>query len=217
MKHLFLILSICAAQLVSGQGSDLFPQDRLQELREAVVFEYPEEEKVPDPPDNPFAKFDLEAFRAPLIWGISLVVLAGLAFLIYRILRDLDLKKRAAAAELTERKVTVAEIVEEDMVREGVSTTLLERAEKAGQYDIAVRLLYISLLKELQDARLISYRKHFTNRDYRRQMENTALSNEFTDITATYERYWYGKHPVDRLTYRLLQKGFTSLTGRIHA
>ena len=95
--------------------------------------------------------------------------------------------------------------------------SLQERAEQAGQFTIAVRLLYIQLLKDLQDNGLLHYRRDYSNRDYQHQLSASPLLTDFRAVTVDYERYWYGKYPLDPLSYRLVKRKFGALSGRIAA
>lgn len=148
---------------------------------------------------------------------ILLLLLTGLGYLIYRMLGDVDMRKRTKGDNEEMDKISISEIEEEQLVAEGVSLTLLQRAENAGQFDIAVRLHYIQLLKELQDGGLIKYRRDFSNRDYQNQLRRSSFLNDFRDVTADYERYWYGKYTIDRLSYRLVHRKFTTLNVAIQA
>jgi hypothetical protein len=146
---------------------------------------------------------------------ILLLLLAGLGYLIYRMLGDVDMRKRTKGKKGEQDEINISEIEEEQLVAEGVSLTLLQRAENAGQFDVVVRLLYIQLLKELQDGGLIKYRRDFSNRDYQNQLHHSVFLNDFRDVTADYERYWYGKYPIERLSYRLVHRKFTALNAAI--
>jgi hypothetical protein len=220
MKPRCLLILFCLTMGLSAQQSALFPPERYRELREEVVYEEPEEEELEEPLENPFEEWlnglDLSIFREPLTWILLIVFTVGLALLVYLILRGLRLRKARNNKQENEA-VDVEEIVEEEMVQHGVSLSLLERAERAGQYDIAVRLLYISLLKELQDAGQIRYRKDYSNRDYLRQLSGSNLRPDVLSVTRDYERYWYGKYHIDRLSYRVTQKDFSALSERIVA
>jgi len=148
---------------------------------------------------------------------IFLLLLAGLGYLIYLMLGDVNMRKRTKGEDEEQDQINISEIEEEQLVAEGVSLTLLQRAENAGQFDIAVRLLYIQLLKELQDGSLIKYRRDFSNRDYQNQLRRSTFLADFRDVTADYERYWYGKYPIERLSYRLVYRKFTALNAAIQA
>ena len=130
-------------------------------------------------------------------------------------LGDVDMRKRTKGKKGEQDEINISEIEEEQLVAEGVSLTLLQRAENAGQFDVVVRLLYIQLLKELQDGGLIKYRRDFSNRDYQNQLHHSVFLNDFRDVTADYERYWYGKYPIERLSYRLVHRKFTALNAAI--
>ena len=148
---------------------------------------------------------------------IFFLLLAGLGYLIYLMLGDVNMRKRTKGEDEEQDQINISEIEEEQLVAEGVSLTLLQRAENAGQFDIAVRLLYIQLLKELQDGSLIKYRRDFSNRDYQNQLRRSTFLADFRDVTADYERYWYGKYPIERLSYRLVYRKFTALNAAIQA
>ena len=213
---LSLLLLLCVPLWAQSKGgsSDIFPADRLAELREELVYEV-EEESEPVELSEPIDwDLHLDSLRSPLVLAIATALLLGLGLLIYRILGDLEVRRREGDSEEA-RGVAVTEIVEEELVERGVSVSMLERAEAAGQYDIAVRLLYITLLKSLQEAGLLRYRRDFSNRDYRQQLRDHPLHPDFVRLTQTYERYWYGKYPIDRLSYRLVYQDFRALTDRI--
>ncbi|MCP9234519.1 DUF4129 domain-containing protein [Lewinella sp. JB7] len=215
VPYLLPLLLLCLPPFASGQsgGSPVFPAERLATLRQEVVFDAP----PPAPAvESTGPVIDLSAYRRPIIVGVSVGLIGGLLFLLYRIARDLarhrsDEPFPSSAAEA----VDVTEIREEEFVRQGLSPHLLQRAEAAGQYDVAVRLLYLDLLNRLHRADLIVYRPHFSNRDYRQQLMDSDLYAPFTKSVRAYERFWYGKHRIDRLSYRLTRQEFTDLTERV--
>lgn len=218
---LFVLCAADPTQLIGqSEKSPIFPEQRHQELMEEIVFEPDEEEEEPEKEVADFDwdfnwDFDLSN-TATLI--IFLLLVAILGFLIFRILGDVDMRKRTRSeAEEEEAFVNLDEIEEEKMVAQGVSLSLLDRAENAGQFDVAVRLLYIKLLKELQDAGLIKYRRDYSNRDYQKQLSGTEFLTDFREVTVDYERYWYGKYTIEKLGYRLVQRKFNILSGRIPA
>lgn len=212
---------------LAGQGaaSPVFPTERHEELMEDLDYsktEQEEEEEVEEDPDNwldglgNYENWTIDlSDNATLV--IFLLLLAGLGYLIYRMLGDVNMRKRTKGEEEEQDEINISEIEEEQLVAGGVSLTLLQRAENAGQFDVAVRLLYIQLLKELQDGGLIKYRRDFSNRDYQNQLRSSAFLNDFRDVTADYERYWYGKYPIERLSYRLVHRKVTSLNAAIRA
>lgn len=203
--------------------SPVFPTERHQELMEELSYQKDKEEVVEEEEETEdwWENASYENWKIDLSSGTSifilLVMLAGLGFLIFRILGDVEMRKRTKGDKEEQEAINLDELEEEHLVAEGVSLSLLERAEKAGQYDIAVRLLYIQLLKELQDGGLIKYRRDYSNRDYQHQLRNTAFLPDFREVTAEYERFWYGKYPIERLGYRLVYSKFNILNAAIQS
>ncbi|MEM6773123.1 MAG: hypothetical protein AAF597_21280, partial [Bacteroidota bacterium] len=206
------------------QPSPVFPEDRHQELVEELDFTPPAEEK-PEPEASTDSEnwFDWDwepwqiDFSSGTTWIIFLALLGLLGFIIYRILGDVSLRKRTRGEAEEQDEINIEDIEEEQLVAQGVSLSLLERAERAQQFDVAVRLLYIQSLKELQDAGLIKYRKDFSNRDYQNQLRGSDVLEDFQTVTYAYERYWFGKYPIDRLSYRNTYQRFQALNERIRA
>jgi len=215
---LMLLLSF-SFQLPAQTGeSPIFPEKRHQELIEEITFTPKEEEEEEEIPEEEIDwdfnwDFDLSNTTTLIIF---ICLVAALGYLIFRILGDVEMRKRTRLeGEDDQEYINLEDIEEEKHVAAGVSLSLLERAENAGQYDVAVRLLYIQLLKNLQDAGLIAYRRDYSNRDYQQQLAGTEVLADFRDVTIDYERYWYGKYTIEKLGYRLVQRKFNVLGNQI--
>ncbi len=200
--------------LLSAQGEGLFPEDRLIELRDEIVFGEPEREESTAKPTAQFTDFDLSALRWPAILSIGVALLVGLGFLLYLIIRGIGSGTGTAGGQDLVG-LRSEEIAEEKMMEHGVAPDLLPRAEAAGQFDVAVRLVYLSALQQLNAAQLIRYRKDLSNRDYGDQLKDQPIRPDFIASTRAYERYWYGQYPIDRLTYRAVKTQFLRLTEQI--
>jgi hypothetical protein len=212
LPSLFAALTVLIPAALPGQASELFPAGRHAELREEIVYT-PHDPPDPDPAPAPDQNepFDLDDYRRPLIIGISTVLLAGFGLLAYRLLRDLGYLRSATPTEAPPVRATVAELDEATAMADGIPPSLLGRAEAEGEYTAAIRLLYLDILKKLQDGGHIRYRRDYSNRDYRRQLSGSTYGADFTQVTGLYERFWYGAYPLDRLTYRASRRHFTEL------
>ncbi|WP_116127658.1 DUF4129 domain-containing protein [Lewinella sp. IMCC34183] len=209
-RILLLAALLFVVGLLPGQGSGVFPEQRLGELREEIHFERPAAPEFEPEPDRPAESFDWTLFRTPVIVVLSTVLVAGLAYLLYRMRRDLTAGSSPRRAEPAPA-VDATAIQDEVIVERGVAPGLVERAEAAGQYDVAVRLLYLGVLNTLQGAGLLRYRRDFSNRDYRRQLAGSPQAAAFRTVTEAYERYWYGGYPLDRLSYRVVRTEVAAL------
>ena len=203
--------------------SPVFPTERRQELSRELHFGEAEtaEERAAREREKRAAEERAKKFReAYRNWTfdlsdttvriILLVLLVLLGAIVYRVLGDVSVRRRTRAVA-DDEDVDLENLAEERLVASGVSLSLLEQAERDERYDVAVRLLYIQLLKELQDADLIRYRKDYSSGDYRRQLGGHPLLPTVETVASDYARYWFGRYPLERLGYRLVHRRFTDL------
>lgn len=86
----------------------------------------------------------------------------------------------------------------------------LEKALAANDFRLAIRLWYLSTLKDLSEKELITYNSAKTNSDYVTQLYKTPLYKEFFTLTRVFEYTWYGELPLNRERYAHLQRDFES-------
>jgi hypothetical protein len=89
---------------------------------------------------------------------------------------------------------------------------LLDRAKKEGNFKVAVRLYYLSLLKKLHSLGVIAWKKDKTNRDY---LGELLLQNFYFDevrkLTLFYEAVWYGEHILKEASFQHLASEFETV------
>jgi hypothetical protein len=73
----------------------------------------------------------------------------------------------------------------------------IEKALNQRNYRLAIRLLYLSTLKQLNDAQLIQWQIEKTNSAYLRELTNAEQRQSFGVLTRQFEYVWYGDFPVD--------------------
>jgi hypothetical protein len=84
----------------------------------------------------------------------------------------------------------------------------VDRAAKAGNYRLAIRLMFLRLLKNLSERNIIQYKHDRTNLDYLMQLSTTSYYKDFFRITRNYEYSWYGKFPVSEDVYNVIKNDF---------
>lgn len=92
----------------------------------------------------------------------------------------------------------------------------LREALALGNYNQAVRIYYLQVIKDLSQKEAISWSREKTNRDYLREMRNHALSADFRSATLTYEEVWYGNLALDRSIYESIEGRMKYLLQRIN-
>ena len=73
----------------------------------------------------------------------------------------------------------------------------LEKAINVRNYRLAVRLLYLKSLKQLNDAGLIHWEPNKTNTDYSNELQNFDQRLAFNLLTRQFEYIWYGEFNID--------------------
>lgn len=197
------------------------PEETHRELLEELDYSgeptpEPEPEEV-KPRNNDWLKdlFDFEPLRlGPFATSLVMIMLLiGLGFFIYRFLDIPALRRKPKASEAA--GVSIEE-VEEDKLTLSETESLLERAVRHEQYGLAVRLHYLALLKRLDEMKMIHFSRDKINLHYLREMDRQPdLGPGFRRITRNFERNWYGRYPLDRLTYRLIADTYADFNQRL--
>ena len=82
----------------------------------------------------------------------------------------------------------------------------IDKAAAQGNYRLAVRLMFLRLLKNMSEKNVINYKQDKTNLDYLMQLSSTKYYHDFFRITRHYEYSWYGKFEVNSEAYQLINK-----------
>ncbi len=87
----------------------------------------------------------------------------------------------------------------------------IDKAEAAGNYRLAIRLMFLRLLKDMAGKNIIQYKQDRTNLDYLLQLQPTIYYNPFFRITRSYEYSWYGEFEVGESAYRIIRNDFKQM------
>lgn len=74
----------------------------------------------------------------------------------------------------------------------------LREALEKGNYNQAVRIYYLQIIKDLSGQKAIEWSREKTNRDYLREMRPHPKFADFRAATRTYEAVWYGNSTLDQ-------------------
>jgi len=78
----------------------------------------------------------------------------------------------------------------------------IEKALAQRNYRLAIRLLYLSTLKQLNDAHLINWQIEKTNSAYLNELTDAGQRQSFSVLTRQFEYVWYGDFPVDGSSFQ---------------
>lgn len=87
----------------------------------------------------------------------------------------------------------------------------IDKAAGQGNYRLAIRLMYLRLLKNFSERNIIQYKQDRTNLDYLMQLHPTAYYKDFFRVTRNYEYSWYGQFNVSNEVYVVIKNEFDVL------
>lgn len=88
---------------------------------------------------------------------------------------------------------------------------LFQKYSYEKNYRFAVRVLYLQLLKLLNERNLITYQPQFTNTHYLEQLQQSPLYPHFFTVTQHYEYIWYGEFSVSDASFQTVINDFANL------
>lgn len=104
---------------------------------------------------------------------------------------------------------------DEENIHEMDLENLIEKSYQEKNYALAVRYLYLSLLKDLNARDIIRWRIDKTNEEYVREVKDPVVQKGFKDLTLLFEYVWYGEFPLDEDTFKNIRAQFTDFKTKI--
>ena len=151
----------------------------------------------------------LNAFPARVFFWLIAAILVG--FILYRLFFREGLFARGRVGR-----------EDEQMEAEPVKLSdysdynlLIATAENSGDYNLAIRYLFLQLLKSLSERKLIFFAPGKTNRLYVGELKGQRYQAEFAVLTRNYEYVWYGKFSINHDRYQALKNEFIQFSKNI--
>lgn len=94
---------------------------------------------------------------------------------------------------------------------------LINDAVTTRQYRIAIRYLYLKLLKDLSEKNLITWRAEKTNNDYIDELRPSAYGKQFREVTLLFDYTWYGEVPVNENIFGQVRNSFTDFYSHLQS
>jgi hypothetical protein len=134
-------------------------------------------------------------------WDRLILFVLFASALVYVIIRLLKLNSAKIFYGEKEKKPVDHIVVEED-IHEMDFETLMKEATNAGNYRLAVRLLYLWALKMLTDANHVRWEPGKTNHDYLYELKRSDLKSGFRQLSYYFEYAWYGNFSITPELYK---------------
>lgn len=171
--------------------------------------------EAPPPPrqSQPWIDSQLADALVKLLFFIAIAV--GIAFLVRYLLglqqgpRNEKIRPSGSSAAIDLERI-------EEELHEAELDDYIQRAVNDGNYRLAIRLYYLSVLKELSLRELLIWKKDKTNRQYWQELSQVPeLQTAFAQVTRIFEHYWYGNHEMDAENYAAVVPYFQRLEQQI--
>ncbi len=91
----------------------------------------------------------------------------------------------------------------------------IDKAAAAGNYRLAVRLMFLRLLKNMSEKDLINYKQSKTNFDYLTEVYNAPWYKQFFKVTRNYEFSWYGQFELSQDIFIAVKNDFIQFENQI--
>jgi hypothetical protein len=146
-----------------------------------------------------------------LLWIVIIVVFAGtiIWYLAENNVKLFHKKNQALENNAGDDELSAADIFAISYQKE------IDKAETGNNYRLAIRLMFLRLLKNMAEKNIIQYKPDKTNLDYLLQLSSTGYYNNFFRITRNYEYSWYGKFEVGKEAYRIIKNDFNQFDNHL--
>jgi hypothetical protein len=139
-------------------------------------------------------------------------VLLALMFLLFKLFTGRVGNKRVPSEKIISSLEDIEEI---SLVSESELERLLREALDRGDYKTAIRIYYVSSLRELAEKGIIQWKKEKTNCDYVLELGAASQYKVFKDLTLLFERIWYGDVILVKADYLQVEPLFKSFTDAV--
>lgn len=87
----------------------------------------------------------------------------------------------------------------------------IDKAIKEANYRLAIRLMFLELLKKMTEKNIIHFKQDKTNFDYLMQLHSTVYYKPFFRVVRNYEYSWYGEFDISREAFDIVRDHFKQL------
>ncbi len=105
--------------------------------------------------------------------------------------------------------------VSEDDIHAISFDNAIQQAVNAGNFRLAIRLLYLQALKNLSDKGYIDWQINKTNSDYIQEVVSKPWHSLFQLLTWRFEYTWYGERNMEKDDFNQLQLQFQQFNNQL--
>ncbi len=148
-----------------------------------------------------------ELFKV-LVWIIAGSAILFALYLIAKNFKGFKPKSNRVIDRIITEESTLESVEELSQVD---YATQINNAIENQNYRLAVRLYYLLSIRNLDEAHLIVFSLHKTNRDYMNELKTNPISPTFEQCTRYYDYVWFGNFAINRQQFDKIVSSFSAL------
>jgi hypothetical protein len=185
-----------------------FDSDKLEKLTKNRDYTDKLKEEEPPAMRNFNTNFALPSWLSWVGYGLGIALIVFLLVMLFK--NQVFGNKRIKG----DRSLIDLEDLDEEGFKEAEFDRLLREALVNGDYRLAIRLYYLSIIQNLVLNEWIEWKKDKTNYEYLRELRNRDIFYDMQAVTVDFERVWYGDLDLDQKLYDRLSPRFSDLVKR---
>ena len=142
---------------------------------------------------------------------LYLVVFSACAFILIRFLRG-----EAESAWQSNKENSLLFNEEGSQITRTDLAVLLQEEISSGNYNKAVRILFLQTIQQLANHGLISLHPEKTNSDFLHEINDARIRDKFRELTRIYEFLWYGNQAIDQSWFNRIASQFRLFNDQIN-
>ena len=191
--------------------------ERAEKEKEAKTKKSGKLSPTDDATSRPRADFDpklLGIWAEIAKWFFILLAVGLLAFLVLKMIKAGNLFAPKSRKIVLNTDVLNLEELEANLETADIDPHL-QKAIDSKNFTLAIRLYYLSILKELTLSNLIRWKKDKTNQHYLFELREQTHFDPFKQATLIFERVWYGNSLFDESAFNAVQPVFKDFLFRL--
>lgn len=149
---------------------------------------------------------------AQIILIVSIILM--LALLVFAVVQQGWFNSNTRISGGDSKRILNLEDIEENL-HESDLDRALRLALEAGDYRMAIRIYYLSVIKELSALNWIKWKRDKTNGQYVREMGEKPGNEAFRQLTVAFDRVWYSDEDIVQRHYEVLSPQFKAFIGNL--
>jgi len=205
-----ILLTLCFAMALTWahcQESVVIRRETWEEVSRDIDYGTPIESNPKVEEEDSPSFFSSDALKIIVI-SVSII---GLVLLLIKILGGNSGEKKIKSPK---QSYELANSIDELLINSDLDSILQELLNRQ-EYRLALRILYLITLKNLNDQKIIDWKKEKTNNDYINEISQEPYLKEFKELTYFFELTWYGEKALSAPTFQDFESRFVNFNSSI--